>query len=56
VDRDDGLEAGVLVVAENDFFVAGRRDGVENHLRLLRCKTKAAAQENAADGNEGRAL
>jgi hypothetical protein len=31
VDRDDGLQAGVLAVAENDLLMAGLRDGFENH-------------------------
>jgi hypothetical protein len=31
VDRDDGLQAGVLVVAEDDFFVTGVGDGFKDH-------------------------
>jgi hypothetical protein len=31
VDRDDGLQAGVLVVAEDDFFVTRVGDGFKDH-------------------------
>jgi hypothetical protein len=33
VDRDDGLEARVLVVAEDDLLVAGGVEGFEDHQR-----------------------
>jgi hypothetical protein len=31
VDRDDGLQPGVLVVAEDDFFMTRVGDGFKNH-------------------------
>jgi hypothetical protein len=31
VDRDDGLQAGVLVMAKDDFFVTGFGDGFKDH-------------------------
>ena len=38
VDGDDGLKAGILVVAENHFFMAGGREGFKNHDGLRKGK------------------
>jgi hypothetical protein len=48
VDRDDGLQARILVVAEHDLFVAEGVEGFKNH-RMLRL---AAGMRLASGANK----